>query len=134
LHLQLDGHSLSNAGLHKYLQELKNMEDEDEAKAQTLRTIDVHTGQDVLLGRGRPFQVHTGNKILAIFIETNLKRHSQCNNTEKSFICKGILQIIKESNGRFLKCRPNEDDWEEVGCIPAFRNRTRRNASKQPVW
>lgn len=76
---------------------------------------------DVLLGRGRPFQLFPGNLALTNLINANKERYDVSRKMEKKKITEEIVNLIKNCNGRFLK-RSNEKassylmttEWEEV--------------------
>jgi hypothetical protein len=77
--------------------------------------IDVPTSRDVVLGRGKPYQDHPGNTRLAGVIDVHRLRFDQLKYGHKGALCEEILQIIKTSNGRFLKRAKQElDGWVQV--------------------
>ena len=79
--------------------------DGDATTSSSVRGI-IPTGRDVLLGRGRPFQDHEGNKALAAIIEEHRPLYEEARSTygKKNIICEDILDIIQtKQRGRFLK-------------------------------
>ena len=73
---------------------------------------------DVLLGRGRPFQLYSGNLILAAIIDENRARYTMAKKMHKKAITIEIVEIIHKSGGRFLKkvsnAKNSSCDWEDV--------------------
>ena len=70
---------------------------------------------DVLLGRGRPFQLYSGNLALAVEIDQNRGRYTRAKKMDKKIITSEIVQGIRQRGGRFLKKVNNGVvDWEEV--------------------
>jgi hypothetical protein len=73
---------------------------------------------DVLLGRGRPFQLFPGNLALTDTINIYRTRYVASKKMDKKIITSEIVGNIRNSGGRFLK-RANDDnhsdvDWVEV--------------------
>ena len=79
---------------------------------------------DVLLGRGRPFQLFPGNLALSATIDQYRGRYVSSKKMEKKIITSEIVENIRQSGGRFLKKVKNNNnnnnnihsniDWEEV--------------------
>lgn len=69
---------------------------------------------DVLLGRGKPFQEWPGNVQLSAIIDMHTKRHDEADRALKTAISRDVVQIIKDLNGRFLQLDKATQDWEEV--------------------
>ena len=67
---------------------------------------------DVLLGRGRPFQLHLGNMRLSQSVTSLLPVYESHTKHEKTAMTKKIVEEIKRGGGRFLK--QNDGVWEEV--------------------
>jgi hypothetical protein len=119
LPLDMDGFALDNTRFYKLLEEQRRFEEQsrvkNEATANSLGRIDVPTRRDVLLGRGRPFQLYAGNRRLAVLINMNKARHDcSWQHGGKGAICDEVIQIVKISGGRFLKRKQDGDGWEEV--------------------
>ena len=74
----------------------------------------------VLFGRGKPYQGHSGNIRLHKVVDLYKARYSQARRHEKTEIAEEIVQFIKSSTGdskqqgRFLKKVDNEEAWVEV--------------------
>jgi hypothetical protein len=72
---------------------------------------------DVLFGRGKAYQQHIGNVRYRSLIEECKAQYDRASREEKTQITEEIVQIVKQSTGRFLK-----DDgagWEEVEDVVA---------------
>eukprot|EP00934_Nitzschia_sp_Nitz4_P006736 Nitzschia sp. Nitz4//scaffold44_size153857//52335//54016//NITZ4_002713-RA/size153857-augustus-gene-0.4-mRNA-1//1//CDS//3329552133//6726//frame0 len=67
---------------------------------------------DVLFGRSREFREHTGNARAKHLVAMYMSAYEQANKTEKTTIAESIVQIILDSQGRFLKWV--EGGWEPV--------------------
>jgi hypothetical protein len=119
LPLDMGSFALDNTQWFHLMGEQRKFEEqrraENEAWDNQLGRIDVPTSQDVLLGRGRPFQLYSGNQKLAVLIDTNKERHDRSRkHGGKGAICDEVIQIVKESGGRFLKRNADGDGWDEV--------------------
>ena len=74
--------------------------------------IDIPASNDVVLGRGYPYQQFPGNLRLAILIDSYREMYSKSNRTNKTKISNMIVQMVKnQQNGRFItKQRSNADN------------------------
>ena len=121
------GRFLDNTNFYKYLEERKAIEDEIVLR-QAISYADriIPTSNDVLLGRGRPFHNHLGNKRLSTLIEQHKARYDEAGTTygKKNNICEEVVDLVHEAGGRFLKKQDvsshnngeNESSaWEIVG-------------------
>jgi len=90
----------------------------DESHRNELQTRILPRLNDVLLGRGRPFQLYSGNLALTSKIDENRARYTVAKKMDKKTITIEIVEQIHESGGRFLrKVNGNKGgnmDWEEV--------------------
>jgi len=84
---------------------------------------------DVLFGRGKYVVDHPGNMKFRRLVDVYMHKYEEAERLEKTCIAEAIVQMIQESNGRFLKKEPGSD-WEEVDgpaarkkVAHAFRNR-----------
>lgn len=79
--------------------------------------------QDILFGRGKPFQNHPGNRKMLQLIDQYKQQYSESPRDRKRPIVEEIIGLLKEDGGRFLK-RYNEDVnstwWVEVSNQVAF--------------
>ena len=66
-------------------------------------TFFVPFSQDVLLGKGTPFQNHPGNKRLRQLIADHIKHYDKSQRGEKKDIALEIIGDIRQSGGLFLK-------------------------------
>ena len=62
---------------------------------------------DILLGRGKPLQKHSGNLRYHHVIETYHGQYESAQKLEKTNLSKLIVQKMKDDGGRFLK----QDDF-----------------------
>ena len=63
------------------------------------------TAHTVVLGRGNPYQQYPGNLRLAQIIDEHRVAYNTSDKANKTVISKRIVELVKESNGRFLKKR-----------------------------
>ena len=59
--------------------------------------------QDVLFGKGTPFQNHPGNMRFRELIADHIKQYDKSQKKEKKDIAFGIIDTIRQSGGLFLK-------------------------------
>lgn len=64
--------------------------------------IRVPNPEDILLGRGRPYQSHPGNKYMLQLIDSYRDKYQSSERREKHFIITEVLDIIQLRKGRFL--------------------------------
>lgn len=100
--MRLEGH-------HDYCRRLRKVA---EGGFDNLHRIVVPGTYDVLLGRGRPLQKHSGNLRYHHIIESYQGRYEKASKLEKTKLSKLIVQTMKNEGGRFLK----QDDmgWIEI--------------------
>jgi hypothetical protein len=100
---------------------------------------------DVLLGRGRPFQLYSGNLALTSKIDESRTRYTNAKKMHKKIITSEIVESIHASGGRFLKKVNNENgtgaDWEEVDFETArlkvshsFRTMSKWHSENDDAW
>ena len=98
--------------------------------------VDFPRTLDVVLGRGRPYQVYPGNIRLAAFIDQQRAKYQTLDRLNKTHLSLEIVRMIKNSGGRFLKrCDDDSGKWWEVPDDVArekighgFRTKTRRRS------
>lgn len=77
--------------------------------------------RDILLGRGRGFQDHPGNRRMRGIVEKyKIRYHSLTRTLKKKLIQKAYMEII-QSGARFLKKLGKEDGWVVVDSPIAFQ-------------
>jgi hypothetical protein len=69
---------------------------------------------DVLFGKGRALRDYTGNMRANVLVAMYRPKYEQADKHDKTDIAKRIVNIIHESQGRFLKFEVNEGCWVEV--------------------
>ena len=102
-----------------------------------VETIELPLASDVLLGKGRPIQNHSGNLHLQAIVEEYLDEyHSMENRLEKTALASLIVRKVKDASGRFLS--KDKGIWMEVSDEVArskvsylFRNRRVVRDTKQ---
>jgi hypothetical protein len=75
--------------------------------------IDLPRTCDVLLGRGKIVQEHSGNVMLRRLIADYMPEYRNVPKKEKSHVAWKVMQAVKMLGGRFLKRQPN-GWWVEV--------------------
>lgn len=109
------GIDLPNDSTLEWVEQCKAL---DETHRKELQTRIIPGPNDVLLGRGRPFQLYSGNLALAAKIDENRARYAAAKKMDKKTITVEIVENMIESGCCFLK-KVNEDvggnkNWEEV--------------------
>jgi hypothetical protein len=113
----------------KWVEERKRMEEQEPVVSHSIEQVaGMPNPLDVLFGRGKFIQEHTGNQIFRQMIEDHREVYDAAMKVEKTNIAKEIVQSILDSGARFLK--PSGDGWIEVTVEVArekvshsFRNR-----------
>ncbi|KAG7357390.1 hypothetical protein IV203_002078 [Nitzschia inconspicua] len=86
--------------------------------ARTSSTVETPTDQDVLFGRGRPYQSHPGNVNLHRLVALHKDRYERSRRFDKLAIADQIVYEIKSGGGktpgRFLRRVEGKDYWEEA--------------------
>ena len=68
---------------------------------------------DVLLGRGRPFQQYTGNQRFNRIIDVHRERYQKIGDRfEKTCLSMDVVKLVQDSGGRFLQRA--QSGWERV--------------------
>jgi hypothetical protein len=101
-------------GFRETMEERKKKRLEQKKATLPKGRIENPTEQDVLLGRGRPFQVFPGNLRLAKFINELLSRYQAMEVGEKCVIADEVIRRIRDTGGRFLKRADDGETWVEV--------------------
>ena len=109
---------------------------QEESPAETMPRIIVTGFNDVLLGRGKLIQEHTGNRRFRQIVENHREEYENTRALEKTLLASRIVEILKQSGGRFLKqygtCWGEVDDdtaRDKVG--HSFRNKRRAENEKK---
>jgi hypothetical protein len=125
--------------LTDYLEDQQNKE--EERKSMIDEKILFPLKYDVLLGRGRPYQEFPGNVKMADIIDSYREAYQGGKKVDKTALSNKVLQIVKKSNGRFLKkSDSNEAVWIEVSDNLArdkvshgFRTKTRKKTGAKQM-
>jgi hypothetical protein len=75
--------------------------------------VDMPNRNDVLVGKGKPFQQLPGNVRLRHLVELRLADYTVARKSEKTNFTREMVQTIKDSSVRFLK-KDHDGWWEEV--------------------
>ena len=74
----------------------------------------------MLLGRGTPFNVHSGNKKLHEILNNHYEEYDRCNSSkDKTMIAEKIVKMVQKKSGRFLKKNDLTSTWEEISDVEA---------------
>ena len=71
---------------------------------------------DVIFGRGKKYQNHTGNVRFRHIVDMHGEEYEGSCKYQKANIVEKVKRIIKESPGLFLRQSPDSGIWEEVDC------------------
>jgi hypothetical protein len=82
--------------------------------------IETPLPSDILLGRGKPFQIHHGNQRMLQIITTYKGKYSSEKREKRRAIVEQVIDALHESGARFLKRVEGETYWEIVGRKVAF--------------
>jgi len=117
-----DGETMNLDNHHRWIKERLEYEatlrQASEAKSKLAKSIMtgssdvIPTEFDILFGRGKSFQNHSGNVWLRGLVDENLERYDAASKREKTAIANDILETVHERTGRFLK--RDSDVWQEV--------------------
>jgi hypothetical protein len=83
-----------------------------ERQAHHIERVGVPGSFDVLVGKGRTFQEHRGNKQFRRLIDAYCLKYCDASKSDKTALTEKIVGLVKQTSGRFLK-----DDgagWMEV--------------------
>ena len=128
-----DHGQLKEDSISEYFEHRLEVERDIRHREEACTTIDFPDCNDILLGRGKPYQDFLGNIRLRKIIDSHWNRYNMAEQTEKSNISMEIVQKVKASGARFLERHDNKDEWIEVEASIArqkvshgFRNQTKR--------
>ncbi|CAJ1962889.1 unnamed protein product [Cylindrotheca closterium] len=101
----------------------------------TRSTIAVPFCEDVLLGKGTPFQIHLGNKKLRQFVADRFKKYERAQKGEKKAVAYEIIDAVRGNGGLFLKqdgnrWAPATDDVALLKVGALFRYLRLKNGTK----
>jgi len=72
--------------------------------------------KDVLIGRGRKYYQHAGNKKFREIVDSEIGTYSNATKEHKSRIISDIVAIVRQKNGRFIKPSSSyKGRWFDVG-------------------
>ena len=82
--------------------------------------VSTPSNNDVLIGKGKFFQYHTGNVRFRYLVEEHRERYENAERHDKNPLCQEVVDLIKSRGGRFLKRTETTDSvsfptlWVEV--------------------
>ncbi|CAJ1965015.1 unnamed protein product [Cylindrotheca closterium] len=82
-------------------------------------TIFVPFCEDVLLGKGIPFQIHSGNRKLRMIVADRQKEYEKAKKGRKKSIAKECVDMIRSNGGLFLK--QDDNKWFPVDIEVAIK-------------
>jgi hypothetical protein len=133
--LAIDADGTVNHDVHDaWLEERRKTEQASASAAQNDTSILYPLANDVLLGRGRPFQEFPGNFRMTEIVDAHRDEYESVGKLQKTAISSNVVQLIKESKGgRFLKKDGGcwievTDDVARLKVSHGFRTKTRRNS------
>ncbi|CAJ1962883.1 unnamed protein product [Cylindrotheca closterium] len=85
---------------HKRIEQQRRQE---RLKYPAPSTIAVPFCEDVLLGKGTPFQIHRGNKKLQQFVADRFKKYERAQKGAKKAVAHEIVEAVRSNGGLFLK-------------------------------
>jgi hypothetical protein len=130
--LPLDNNGNLKAGLvQAFVAKRRAIED---AQRETIGDrIDYPLKDDVLHGRGRPYQEYAGNAFLSRIFNARRDEYNNASRFDKTVIAYDIVKMIHERGGRFIQRDEATGGWTVVSDSVArekissgFRTRTRR--------
>jgi len=74
----------------------------------------IPTDGDVLMGRGRPYLHHPGNKYLRSMVADRSKEYDTASRAEKYDMAKEVVRLIYKEKRRFLKIDATAGTWSEA--------------------
>ncbi|KAL3935758.1 MAG: hypothetical protein SGBAC_008788 [Bacillariaceae sp.] len=78
------------------------------------------SNDDILLGRGKPFQNHPGNQRMLKIVDEHKERYLSEKRDKKRAIVEEVLDIIQKNGARFLKRIDHGEYWREVESTVSF--------------
>lgn len=94
--------------------------------------IDYPGENDVIFGRGRPYQEYCGNAFLAKILNARREEYNDASRFEKTVISYDVAKVIHDKGGRFLQRDETTGGWSVVSesvarekIASGFRTRTR---------
>jgi hypothetical protein len=69
---------------------------------------------DILCGRGRSFQDHSGNRILRQLVKLHSKKYRRAKRSHKAQIASEIVAAFNASGNHFLKHDDKDEIWEAI--------------------
>ena len=89
--------------LLEHCQRLEQQRKHERLNYPPRRIIGMPSSQDVLLGKGHPFQNHAGNKNLRLVVAERYREYEKALKGAKKEIAESVIEHIKSNGGLFLK-------------------------------
>ena len=117
---------VSNEEFLSFLSTASNAEQLENEKAVLDNKVIPLTCNDVLVGRGKPYQEFPGNVKMKLLVDNSREAYQSGNKTRKTFLRDTIVNAVKASGGRFLQ---KSDDSVNSDWVEASDNVARRKIS-----
>ena len=122
--------------MEAFVDERKTLE---AARAKAIgERIDFPSPDDVLMGRGRPYQEYSGNAFLATILNARRDEYNNADRFHKTVMSYDIVKAIHDRGGRFIQRDESTGGWRVVSEAVArekvsggFRTRTRRQEAQE---
>lgn len=105
---------LKTASHFKWIERRKQKELYMKQHSLPIGAVDIPSTNDVMLGRGRPFNIHPGNRFLHEIVESQFEEYDCAERSKKTRLAKSIVATISKDSGRFLKQHDESGMWVEV--------------------
>jgi hypothetical protein len=69
---------------------------------------------DILCGRGRSFQDHSGNRVLRQLVKLHSDTYRKAKRSHKALTPSNIVAAFNDSGNQFLKCDDKDEFWEAI--------------------
>jgi hypothetical protein len=95
--------------------------------------VDMPGRNDILVGKGKPFQRHVGNVWLRTIVESYMDEYIALAKGGKHIVIRKVLDAVRKDRGRFLK-KERDDWWTEVSEADALDKITKLFWSVKARW
>lgn len=141
-HKKADGRKRKAAGSSRLKEgsppsQSEHVSKKDASEVNTGKIITKPNSQDVLLGRGRPYQEFAGNRRMLQIVSSRKPEYIALPRDQKRAFVDVVLADVTENGARFLK-KIGENAWEEVSLLEATQKvwhalRTKEKTEASPL-
>ncbi|CAJ1969412.1 unnamed protein product [Cylindrotheca closterium] len=103
----------------KWIERRKRKEAYLRSRALPKNAVDIPFRVDVILGRGTPFNSHPGNKRLHEIVADHYDEYDRETRAGKTKVAEGIVAMVHEYGGKFMKLDDECGMWIEVSPVDA---------------